>query len=147
MSWVTVSGNDQCWSEPVLVLPARTQVEVPGGRVQTVTTSPGTAVPVTVWVEFQYTRVRPADVGGNAARMATEPGTAGAGPAGGPPPPGGPRAPRGGGGGGGGRGDPATPRSSPGRRGAAVSSRTGRSRAASLCAPSSRTRCPAATGA
>jgi hypothetical protein len=73
MSRVKVNGNVHCRLDAALVLPACTQVDVPTGRTQTVTRSPGTAMPVTVWVVFQCTLAGPVAVGGKVARMVSVP--------------------------------------------------------------------------
>src|SRR4051794_41879184 len=78
-SEVNIRGNDQALVASVLVLPACTHAFVdPAGRVQTVTRSPGTAVPDTVWVARQPDRWGPVAVGGKVGRIDTEPVTAGA---------------------------------------------------------------------
>ena len=75
-SRVNVRANDHCLLEDALVLPTCAQVELPTGRVQIVTTSPGTAVPVSGWLVFQCAVAGPTTVGGKVARIDTEPVTA-----------------------------------------------------------------------
>src|SRR3954451_11173380 len=73
---VKVRGNAHFLSEPVRVLPACTHAEVPTGRVQIVTRSPGTARPVSWCVVFPCTARGPAAVGGKVARIDNVPVTA-----------------------------------------------------------------------
>src|SRR3954470_14242090 len=76
MSRVKASGKVHCLFEPTRVLPACNHPEPSSGRVQIVTTSPGTATPVSAWVVPQCAVRGPATVGGKVARMDTAPVTA-----------------------------------------------------------------------
>src|SRR4051794_39988618 len=62
-------GNVHCLSDPARVLPACTQADDPTGRVQIVTTSPGTATPLSGCVRFQCDFCGPVTVGGKVARI------------------------------------------------------------------------------
>src|SRR3954453_11115719 len=81
VSRVKRNGSDQVSSAAAVALPRRTQrsdpAGVPAGAVQTVTTSPGAAVPLSALCACQALRAGPVTVGGKVGSTVTLPVAAG----------------------------------------------------------------------